>query len=56
MEPLQGQGLNAILDLGGTAAASGLDSGTIVSAFLIGGVSGGLQALLVDFLKTKAAS
>jgi uncharacterized membrane protein YeaQ/YmgE (transglycosylase-associated protein family) len=51
-----GQILNAILGLGGTAAASGLDIGSIVSAFLTCGVSGGVTALIVGFLKTKMAS
>ena len=53
---LGGQVLNAILGLGGTAAASGLDIGSIVSAFLTGGVSGGATALVVGFLKAKLAS
>ena len=48
-----GQILNAILGLGGTAAASGMDISSIVSAFLTGGVSGGLTALVVGFLKAK---
>jgi hypothetical protein len=48
--------LNAVLGLAGTAAASGLDIGAIVSAFVTGGVSGGLTALIVGFLKTKMAS
>ena len=39
-----GQILNAVLGLGGTAAASGLDIGTIISAFATGGVSGGSGA------------
>lgn len=51
-----GQILNALLGLGGTAAASGLDIGTIVSAFLTGGVSVGLTALVVGYLKTKLAA
>jgi len=51
-----GQVLNAILGIGGAAAASGLDIGSIVSAFLTGGVSGGLTALVVGFLKAKIAS
>jgi len=51
-----GQILNAVLGLGGTAAASGLDIGTIVSAFLTGGVSGGLTALVIGFLKSKLAT
>jgi hypothetical protein len=48
-----GQILNAVLGLGGTAAASGLDIGTIVSAFATGGVTGGLTALAIGFLKSK---
>ncbi len=51
-----GQLLNAILGLGGAAAASGLDIGSIVSGFLTGGVSGGLTALVVAFLKSKMSS
>ena len=51
-----GQILNAVLGLGGAAAASGLDIGTIVSAFLTGGVSGGLTALVIGFLKSKLAT
>ena len=51
-----GQVLNAILGIGGAAAASGLDIGSIVSAFLTGGVSGGLTALVVGFLKAMMAS
>jgi hypothetical protein len=51
-----GQVLNALLGLTGTAAASGLDIGSIVSAFVTGGVSGGLTALIVGFLKAKMAS
>jgi hypothetical protein len=51
-----GQILNSILGIGGAAAASGLDIGTIVSAFLTGGVSGGLTALVVGFLKSKLAA
>jgi len=51
-----GQVLNAVLGLGGAAAASGMDIGSIASAFLTGGVSGGLTALVVGFLKTKMAS
>lgn len=51
-----GQILSAILGLGGTAVASGLDIGTVVSGFLTGGVSGGLTALVVGFLKAKMAS
>jgi hypothetical protein len=53
---LGGQILSALLGLGGTAAASGMDVGSIVSAFLTGGVSGGLTALVVGFLKAKLAS
>lgn len=51
-----GQVLNSILGIGGAAAASGLDLGSIVSAFLTGGVSGGVTALVVGFLKAKMAS
>jgi hypothetical protein len=51
-----GQVLSSILGIGGAAAASGLDIGSIVSAFLTGGVSGGLTALVVGFLKAKMAS
>jgi hypothetical protein len=51
-----GQLLNAIFGLGSAAAASGLDIGSIVSGFLTGGVSGGLTALVVAFLKSKMAS
>jgi len=50
-----GQILNAILGLGGTAAASGLDIGSVVSAFVTGGVSGGVTALAVAFIKSKMA-
>jgi uncharacterized membrane protein YeaQ/YmgE (transglycosylase-associated protein family) len=48
-----GQILNTILGLGGAAAASGLDIGSVVSAFLTGGVSGGVTALVIGFLKSK---
>jgi hypothetical protein len=48
-----GQILNALLGLGGTAAASGLDIGTIVSGFATGGIMGGLTALAIGFLKAK---
>jgi hypothetical protein len=48
-----GQILNAVLGLGGTAAVSGLDIGTIITAFATGGVSGGLTALAIGFLKSK---
>jgi len=51
-----GQILNAILGIGGTAAASGLDMGSMVSAFVTGGVSGGVTALIVGFLKSKMAA
>jgi hypothetical protein len=51
-----GQILNSLLGIGGAAATSGLDVGTIVSAFLTGGVSGGLTALVVGFLKSKLAA
>ena len=50
-----GQILNAVLGIGGTAAASGLDIGSVVSAFLTGGVSGGVTALIVGFLKSRMA-
>jgi len=50
-----GQLLHALLGVGGTAAASGLDIGTIVSAFATGGISGGLSALLIGYLKTRFA-
>lgn len=50
-----GQILNAVLGLGGTAAASGLDIGSIVSAFATGGVSGGVTALVIAFIKSKLA-
>lgn len=51
-----GQILSSLLGLGGTAAASGLDIGSIVSAFATGGVSGGLTALVLGYLKTKFAT
>src|SRR5262245_34323402 len=51
-----GQILNAVLGIGGTAAASGLDMGSVVSAFLTGGVSGGVTALIVGFLKSRLAA
>ena len=51
-----GQILTSILGMGGAAATSGLDIGSIVSAFLTGGVSGGLTALVIGFLKAKMAS
>jgi hypothetical protein len=51
-----GQILNAVLGLGGAAATSGMDIGSVVSAFLTGGVSGGLTALVIGFLKTKMSS
>jgi uncharacterized membrane protein YeaQ/YmgE (transglycosylase-associated protein family) len=51
-----GQLLNALLGLGTTVAASGLDVGTIASAFLTGGISGGLTAVIIGFLKAKVAS
>jgi hypothetical protein len=50
-----GQILNSLLGLGGAAATSGLDIGTIVSAFLTGGVSGGLTALVIGLIKSKLA-
>jgi hypothetical protein len=51
-----GQILNSVLGLGGAAAASGLDINTIVSGFLTGGVSGGLTALVIGFLKSRLAA
>jgi hypothetical protein len=51
-----GQILTSIFGLGGAAATSGLDIGSIVSAFLTGGLSGGLTALVIGFLKAKMAS
>jgi hypothetical protein len=48
-----GQILTSVLGLGGAAAASGLDINTIVSGFLTGGVSGGLTALVIGFLKSR---
>jgi hypothetical protein len=47
--------LHSVLGIGGAAAASGLDIGTIVSAFLTGSVSGGLTAIVIGFLKSKMA-
>ncbi len=51
-----GQILSALLGVGGAAATGGLDIGTIVSAFATGGISGGLTALVVGYLKTKFAT
>jgi uncharacterized membrane protein YeaQ/YmgE (transglycosylase-associated protein family) len=48
-----GQILNSLLGLGGAAATSGLDLGTVVSGFVTGGVSGGLTALAIAFIKSK---
>jgi ABC-type uncharacterized transport system permease subunit len=39
--------------MGGAAAASELDMGSIVSGFVTGGVSGGVTALIVGLLKSK---
>jgi hypothetical protein len=50
-----GQIVSALLGVGSTAAASGLDVGSIVSAFVTGGVSGGVTTLIVAFLKAKLA-
>jgi hypothetical protein len=50
-----GQILNAVLGLGGTAAVSGLDLGSIVSGFATGGISGGITAIIIGFLKAKMA-
>jgi hypothetical protein len=51
-----GQILTALLGVGGAAATSGMDIGTIVSAFATGGISGGLTALVVGYLKSKFAT
>jgi uncharacterized membrane protein YeaQ/YmgE (transglycosylase-associated protein family) len=51
-----GQILNSVLGLGGAAAASGLDIGTIVSGFLTGGISGGITMLVLGFLRSRFAS
>lgn len=51
-----GQILNAVLGLGGAAAASGLDIGSIVSGFATGGVSGAVTALVIGFIKGKMAT
>lgn len=48
-----GQVLSSVLGLGGAAAASGLDIQTIVQGFLTGGVSGGITALVIGFIKSK---
>jgi hypothetical protein len=48
-----GHFLGTVLGLGGTAAASGMDVGTIVSAFLTGGVAGGVTTLVLAFLKSR---
>jgi hypothetical protein len=50
-----GQIINAFLGIGGTAAASGLDFSSIVSAFVTGGVGGGITTLVIAFLKSKLA-
>ena len=50
-----GQILNAVLGIGGTAVASGLDFGSIVSAFATGGIGGGVTALVIGLLKAKSA-
>ena len=51
-----GQILTSIFGMGSAAAVSGLDIGSIVSAFLTGGVSGGVTALVIGYLKAKMAS
>jgi hypothetical protein len=51
-----GQILSSILGLGGAAAASGLDIGSLVSGFATGGVSGAVTALVVGLVKSKFAS
>jgi hypothetical protein len=48
-----GQIINALLGIGGTSAASGLDISSIVSAFVTGGVGGGITTLVVAYLKAK---
>jgi hypothetical protein len=48
-----GQILSALLGAG--SATAGLDLGTIVQGFLTGGVSGGLTALVLGYLKAKLA-
>jgi len=50
-----GQIINAVLGIGGTAAASGLDISSIVSAFVTGGVGGGITTLVVALLKARLA-
>jgi hypothetical protein len=50
-----GQILHSLLGVGAATAASGMDIGTIVSAFATGGISGGLTALVVGYLKTRLA-
>ena len=50
-----GQILSSILGLGGAAATSGLDIGTIIQGFLTGGVSGGVTALIIGLIKSKLA-
>jgi hypothetical protein len=50
-----GQIITALLGIGATAAASGLDIGSIVSAFVTGGVGGGIATLVVALLKVKLA-
>jgi hypothetical protein len=50
-----GQIINALLGIGGTAAASGLDISSIVSAFVTGGVGGGITTLVIAFMKAKLA-
>jgi hypothetical protein len=51
-----GQILSSILGLGGAAAASGLDIGSLVSGFATGGVSGAVTALVAGLVKSKFAS
>jgi hypothetical protein len=50
-----GQILNAALGIGGAAATSGMDFGSIISAFATGGVSGGITALIIGFIKSRFA-
>ena len=53
---LGGQILHSLFGVGAATAASGMDIGTIVSAFATGGISGGLTALVIGYLKTRMAT
>ena len=48
--------LSSVLGLGMGTAAARLDIGMIVQGFLTGGVSGGLTALVLGFIKSKMAA